>query len=303
VARYGDIRTIEPRRGKDGLLTMKSGSIFDVSSAGADIGGDITVWDASLGSLKLDWDEIETIEFLPAPDNLQVEEKRLYGTVESDEGTFSGFIQWDQDECLWSDKLDGETGDGDLSIEMGRLRSIARRGRNASTVVLKDGRELVLDNSNDVDDDNRGIFVDDSRYGRVLVKWGAFDRVEFSDPPGSGPSYEDFAPHGALTGTVMTEGGKKHTGRIAYDLDESEGWELLNGERGDVEYSIPFFMLASIKPNGRDACRVNLRNGESLLLESAVDVGEDNAGVLVYSQGGRSKYIEWEDVERIDFDQ
>ncbi len=301
VVRYGDLVKIEPRRGKDALLTMKNGQVHDVSSAGPDIGGDVTVWDESLGSVKIDWDDIETIEFLHTPKGLQVDERRLFGAVESEEGTFRGFIQWDQDECLWSDKLDGETRDGDMSIEMGRIRSIAKRGRSASTVTLKDGRELVLDDSNDVDDDNRGIFVDDPRYGRVLVKWDAFDRVEFQDPRDSGPSYDDFEDSGFLEGTVMTEDGKRHRGRIAFDLDESEGWELLNGQQGDVEYNIPFFMVASVEPSGRDASRVTLRNGESLLLEDGVDVGEGNAGILIYPAGGGPIYVEWEDLKRIDF--
>ena len=43
--------------------------------------------------------------------------------------------------------------------------------------MLKDGRRLLLDGSNDVNSSNRGIYVEDERFGRVRVKWDAFDSV------------------------------------------------------------------------------------------------------------------------------
>ncbi len=51
---------------------------------------------------------------------------------------------------------------------------------------------MVLSSTNDVDDDNRGIYVEDPRFGRVLVRWDTFERVDFSAPGSSGPSYEQY---------------------------------------------------------------------------------------------------------------
>ena len=140
--------------------------------------------------------------------------------METDEGQFKGNIQWDKQECINTDKLDGDTEDGDVSIEMGRIKSIERRSRRASTVVLNDGRELVLDGSNDVNHENRGIMVEDPRYGRVTIGWKSFEKVTFSKPKGSGPGYDDFPARGQLKGTVTTEDGDTYTGRLVIDLDE-----------------------------------------------------------------------------------
>ena len=92
--------------------------------------------------------------------------------VETEIGDFEGYVMWDKEECLSTDLLDGESEDGDLSIEMGRIASIEPRGRSSSIVILDDGRKLRLRGSNDVDDDNRGIMIEDERYGKITVVLG-----------------------------------------------------------------------------------------------------------------------------------
>jgi hypothetical protein len=93
-------------------------------------------------------------------------------------------------------------------------------------VTLLDGREIVLSGTAKVGG-NRGVYVDDPRYGRVLVSWDAFERVDFS-PGGSGPAYGDFPPGRPLTGSVTTRAGRRLAGRLVYDLDESETTETLD---------------------------------------------------------------------------
>ena len=48
-----------------------------------------------------------------------------------------------------------------------------------------------------------GMYVDDRRYGRVLVSWGAFERFDVSAAGDSGPAYTDFPPGRPLTGTAL----------------------------------------------------------------------------------------------------
>ena len=303
IARFGDIRQIRVREGDEAVVTMKSGSEYEIDGGSNDVGGKIFIWDGEAGEIELRWDRIRTIEFLPTPVGIEVSDHRLHGTVKTDVGEFRGFIQWDQDECLASDELDGDSRDGRMSIEMGRIRSLERYSPSRSRVMLRDGREFILRGTNDVDSDNRGIFVEDPRYGRVLVSWDAFESVEFADPGPSGPAYQEFAPAKPLHGTVTDRDGKSYRGRIVYDIDETESWELLNGQWRDVEYNIPFALIAAIVPEGRDASRVVLRSGEELLLEDAADVDEDNAGVLILGENSSEPtYLPWEEVRRIDFD-
>jgi hypothetical protein len=280
---------------------MKSGRRVEIDGGSNDVGGQILVWDGKRSPTELRWSDIERIRFRPAPADLAVDVRRLYGVVRTDEGDFRGFIQWDQDECLSTDELDGETGDGEMSIPMGDIRTIERRGGRASRVTLRNGREHTLDGTNDVNSSNRGIYVEDERFGRVLVSWDTFERADFADPPGSGPAYGAFEAGGPLRGTVTTRAGRKHTGRLIYDMDEEETWETLDGERRGIDYSIPLGMVASVTPRDGGASRVELRNGEVLELEGTTDTGENHAGVLVLAQGRRPVYVVWEDVRRIDF--
>jgi hypothetical protein len=301
AARYGDIREIEVTGRSGAVLVMKSGRRVEIDGGSNDVGGQILVWDGKRSPTELRWRDIERIRFRAAPADLAVDVRRLYGVVRTDEGDFRGFIQWDQDECLGTDELDGETGDGEMSIPMGDIRTIERRGGRASRVTLRDGRELTLDGTNDVNSSNRGIYVEDERFGRVLVSWDTFERADFADPPGSGPAYGAFEAGGPLRGTVTTRAGRKHTGRLIYDMDEEETWETLDGERRGIDYSIPLGMVASVTPRDGGASRVELRNGEVLELEGSADTGEDHAGLLVMAEGRRPVYVVWEDVRRIDF--
>jgi hypothetical protein len=300
VARFGDIAKIEPGRSDRVLVTLKSGTAFELDGGSNDVGATVRVWDGSLGVVEVDWRRIEAIELMPTPP-LGAAPQRLHGTVQTRVGDFTGFVQWDQDECLGSDVLDGETRDGDMKIPMGNIRAIEKRSSSSSRVYLRDGRDVTLSGTNDVDRSNRGIFVDDPRYGRVLVSWEAFERVDFSDG-GSGPGYADYPAGAALSGTVTAADGRRLTGRLVYDLDESETTEMLDGEWRDIDYSIPFALVAAVVPRG-EASRVVLRSGEELVLEGTADVSPDNAGVLIFEGSKESPtYVPWRDVDRVDFD-
>ena len=101
--------------------------------------------------------------------------------------------------------------DGERSLRFNTIRAIARRSPDSALVTLRDGRQIVLSGGH-LGDGNRGAYVDDSRYGRVLVSWGALENVEFT-PAGSGPAYDDFPPGGPLRGSVTTRAGRRLAGR------------------------------------------------------------------------------------------
>jgi hypothetical protein len=302
IARFGDIDEITATGDNHATLLMKSGTRIDVSGYANDVSDAIHVNDDTLGEFDLHWDRIETIEFMPAPRGADPGETRLYGKAETHSGDFEGFIQWDKQECLGSDLLDGDTRDGDVSIRMDRITSIERRGRNSSIVELKDGRTLRLRDSNDVDSDNRGIMVEDPRYGRLTIPWDEFDRLTFSDPPGSGRGYDDFPPTGKLKGAVTDVDGDTYRGRLVIDLDEEESWEILNGSYRDITFDIPLINVKAIEPRRHDESLVILRSGEEILLEDGQDVSDKNDGVLIFTNGDDPVYLDWRDVERIEFE-
>ena len=98
------------------------------------------------------------------------------------------------------------------------------------------------------------------------------------------------------------------TGRLVYDLDESETTETLDAPSRGVNYTILFGLIASIVPPGREErgaqrTSVTLHDGEDLQLERAGDLGERNAGMLIFVEGRRRpEYVSWIDVEQVDFD-
>jgi hypothetical protein len=50
---------------------------------------------------------------------------------------FTGFVQWDRQECVGTDELHGHTAGGKLSLRFDTIRSIARRSRDSSLVTLR----------------------------------------------------------------------------------------------------------------------------------------------------------------------
>lgn len=305
MGRFGDIARIEAQ-GRNLRVTLKNGTVLDLDRFAADdLADGVRVWDKTRGVVDFDEGRIRIIELLPTA-QLDAAPDRLHGTVRTGQGDFTGFIQWNRNECVGTDELDGRTADGDLSLRYDTIRSITRRSRDSSLVTLLDGREIVLSDTREVGHGNRGIYVDDRRYGRVLISWDAFERVDFS-PGGSGPAYGDFPPGSPLTGSVTTRANQRPVGRLVYDLDESETTETLDAPSQGVNYTIPFGLIASImtpdsEERGAQLTRVTLHDGEELLLERSGDLREDNAGMLIFvDDNSRPEYVPWAHVERVDF--
>lgn len=317
MARLGDIARIEGRGLRYVRVTLKSGVAFDLNrSAANDFDDGVRVWDDRRGIVDLaSWAggvpppshvRIRTIELLPTA-RLGSAPTRLHGTVRTRHGAFTGFVQWNRQAGVVTDKLTGRSAEGPISLPFDTIRSLARRSSDSSTVTLLDGREIVLSGSREVGEGNGGTYVDDARYGRVLISWNAFERVDFS-AAGSGPAYSDFPQGRPLAGTVTTRAGRRLTGRLVYDLDESETTETLDAPSLGVDYTIPFGLVASITPAAGEEpaarrARVRLHSGEDLLLDRAGDLGDGNGGMLIFIEGReRPEYIRWNDVEQIDLD-
>ena len=107
---------------------------------------------------------------------------------------------------------------------------------------------------------------------------------------------------------MTTRDGQRLTGRLVYDFDESETTETLDTAIPGVDYNIPLSLIASIvlhrgSGSGGDRATVNLQDGEELRLERTGDLGERDAGMLIFADDhARPAFVPWADVERIDFD-
>lgn len=256
--------------------------------------------DPSHGAVDVDEWNIESIEFLPTPSEAALP-MPIHGTITTAAGSFTGLVQWDRTQSLSTDVLHGEEAGLERSLPFAAIRTLRPDGQELH-VVLRSGDEVVLTGARGFGEQSRGAYVDDPRFGRVLVGWSAIERVELSGA-GSAPGYATYAPGDVLVGEVLTASGDQLRGRIVFDLDESETTWTLDAPRGGIDYMIPFALISVIDASDEDEPTVTLWSGASVSLERAGDLGPANGGLLVFQTAGEGvDYISWSDVAVIRFE-
>lgn len=333
MARFGDISRIEPR-GRALDVTLKSGATFRLDRFEADdLADGLQVWDIERGLVELGEWGIQSIEFM-APRTEGPTARVLHGTVRAGDASFEGLIQWNRQQSLAEDRLEGSNDGTETALTFAEIRAIERHPEEGVRVTTTEGRTVDLSGTRSTGVDHRGIYVDDRRFGRVLVSWDAFERLDLEDLDGSHagpPAYGDFAVGRPLTGAVTTRSGEVLRGRLVYDLDESQTTETLDAPASGVDYTIPFRLVRSITlptaeggdPDGPGAgdsygpedgdayapdgpssgwISVELADGRRLRLAPEGDLGPGNAGILVFGEDSEvPTYVPWSEVARIDF--
>jgi hypothetical protein len=302
---FGNIEKIEPLRGDAVRLTLKSGERVRLEGGSTDIGDEIrgiVIEDSKEGEIAFDWDEVESVELSQGPAGLASEfGERLYGTMTTRNGDrFSGWVSWDADELFTNDVLDGEYKDHSRKIPFAKIQSIERRSSNGATLTLANGDKIVLRETNDVDDENRGIAVFDPAIGQITADWDEFEKLELTTPPAP-VTYDRFDGGKRLEGTAYADDGKEYSGSIRWDDDEEFTWEILDGEDRDVTYDVEFGNVKEIKPVGFHAAIVTLWDGRSFKLRGSNDVDDENNGIFVKTSDGREIEIEWDELDRVEF--
>jgi hypothetical protein len=305
TAQFGNFKEMRMTGRETVQITLKNGGKIEVEDDGNDIGEKVQVMDPDLGAISIEWDNIDWIEFLPTPAKLNDSfGPALFGTVEGGRREkYTGYIVWDNDERVGSDKLDGDTDDGDdVSFRFSEIVSIEKRGRG-SMVTLKTGREVYLVGSNDVNDGNRGVLVNVPEIGVIKFTWEAFDKITFHAPSGTIPSFDSFTAPKFRSGTIKRLGDSDVSGRIVYDIDEALDFEMIEGKENGIEYAIPMKNIRSITPRNADYAAVELISGQSLLLGDGRDVSDGNAGVLVFMKSRKEPlFVAWRKIDTIIFD-
>lgn len=305
--RFGHLRALEVTGRDRARLVLKSGEEIVMEGGSTDLGDelrDLVVEDPERGLVELRWRDLDYVEFIPAPPSARAPRaERLHGTLRTRDGEeYTGFVSWDVDEILSSDILDGDERGRDREIPFHRIAAIERAGSWGARIVLRNGEEITLEDSNDVDDDNRGIGISDPALGFVTVDWDEFEGIRFHPPARGSGAYDAFDGGYPLWGTVETESGDRLTGYIRWDNDEESSWEILDGEQRNVEFDIEFGQIRSIAPVGSWGAEVTLRDGRVFELEDSNDVDEDNKGIYVTLDDGEVVLVEWWDLERVTFE-
>jgi hypothetical protein len=304
--RFGHISRIEVLNSRSALVALRSGEEVQLDGNATDLGSGLrrlVVSDPNEGDVELRWRDIDVVEFMDSPtgDFEQAREESLYGTMVTRSGAkFTGYVSWDVDEIFQSDILDGEDRGIDREIRFGNVASIARNSSGSARVTLRDGEELVLRGTNDVDSSNNGISISDPALGQVKVDWSEFEELRFHEPE-SHTGWGAFDGGHRLYGTVTTLAGDEFTGYVLWDNDEAYSWEMLNGEDDDVEFHVEFGQIESIKHRSHRGASVTLLDGRSLQLSDSNDVSDGNRGIVVTDDDGDATLVSWEDFEEVRF--
>ncbi len=300
---FGNIASLQPKGKSRVKLTLKNGQEIDLNGTGYnDVGTKITIYDNELGDVKLSWDKIKKVDFSETPRNFEPSGGGpIYGTIETLRGSYTGYVQWDHEERLGDDKLDGVSRDGDVSIAFKYIKSIVGRS-NSCFVTLHSGRTLTLSGERDVNDNNRGIIVTIPQVGKIEIPWRIFDNANFDKTKNTRDDYRSYAPPKGLRGTVETFQGDTYDGRIVYNADVAWEVETLEAKENDVEYVIPFANIESISPKNSYYSIVKLRNGDKVLLGDSKEVNTNNDGIILFPNDSKDPiYIKWKNVVAVRF--
>ena len=302
TCQFGELESIENRKGSRPRVVFKDGSTMEISGNGYnDLSPTIRIY--TRDEIRVKWQDVARVDFFSAPRYFRSKiGLPLFGKVYSEIGEYEGYIIWDKDERLGTDELDGDQGSKDISIQFDDIRRIRKRG-DGSEVLLKNRQKYQLRGSNDVNQGNRGIVVVSPGLGRIEVSWQDFYEVVFFDESNATMlSYDDFSIPTRIVGEVWLKSGDLITGDIIYDLDESFTYEILDGKIGTSEVEIPFDAIRSILPQGSDQSVVELKSGRKLRLRGSQDVTGRNTGLLI--SGDRRDnltFVKWGDIEKIEF--
>jgi len=185
---FDKIASIERYSSNGATVNFQSGEsiVLRGSNDVDDSNRGIIISDPDFGQVIVDWDEFDKLEFKhPRGDvsyNDFKESRPLRGTVYTEDGDkYTGTIRWDDDEAFTWEILDGDFRDIQFDIEMGKIKTIEKRSSRSSIVTLLDGRQFRLRDSNDVDRDNKGIFVKTGDGDETVIEWDEFSKVDFDN--------------------------------------------------------------------------------------------------------------------------
>ena len=299
---FGAIKTIDVNNTNNQLtVTLHDGSQIITNGGSNDIDAKVNVLDKEGEKTSYDMDDLEKIEFFKPPATVNTFGEGIYGEVESESGTYSGRIMWDQDERLLSEELDGSENGQDYEIKFADIAVIEKKD-NASLVTLKDGKTLLLRGTNDVNQGNRGIYVNIPGGVRKDIKWSDFKKltIQQTDLDWNG-QYQQLTQIQLLSGVIELKNGEKiNAKQLAFDLNHQSSAELLNVQINGKEHFIPFYLIASISPLNELASTLTLRDGSEYVAYGERYVTRDNNGIMALIED-KNQWIQWQEVKTILF--
>ncbi|WP_069658454.1 hypothetical protein [Arcticibacter eurypsychrophilus] len=303
LCRFGDIASVHVTGSTQAQLYFKSGNKLRVATNDNEnrhLGKDIYIYDQFLRKIK--WSNISWINFKRTPENFKpFNGKPLYGTIKTSGGTLKGFIQWDKNKFLSTQKIKGETNtlNERLAYKFETLTGIEKRDKGALIKFITD-KKVFLKNNRDVNSTNRGIVVMNPVWGRAIVSWESFQCIVFTPVPDN-LGYQSYLKPKRIYATVSTTDNKLFKGNCSFDLDEEWDMELLEGSSNGIKYQIPFKHISSIEVLNKDQSKVILKDKRIMIMSNHNDITDKNWGIIIWLANSKYQYIPWNNVNKIAF--
>jgi hypothetical protein len=218
---FAQVETVQPS-GRGATVTLVDGETLELSGT-EDVSranDGIQISDLGLGQVEVEWEELRSVRFheplAPVERSSFDGGHPLRGTVVTAAGReLAGEIRWDADETYSWEMLDGVRDGVVFDVEFGMITHIERfaavdietegveagigfrveAGRiDGVRVTLRDGRVLELDGSNDVNEENKGLFVrpateegsgESGEPEWIMVRWEDFRELRLDHRGGS----------------------------------------------------------------------------------------------------------------------
>lgn len=284
--RFGHLTRIEATGPTSLRAESRSGRIVDLR-AGGTVGRagpapvePFVVVEAPGDVERVAWREVREIRFASDAAATPPAAERLHGTVVTASGdAFTGYVLWNEDEGLLSDRVGDEVEGGGTVAAFVDVTVVRRTGPGTLDIETRDGGVATVASRALIRPGPGEILVADPGLGSVAVPWSAFRT--FTVHAAEEPLRRDRFDGGrALTGTVTTAVGAFWSGAVAWDLDEGTTAAVLDGQDRQVRYAVEFGRVASVEKH-RQGVRVVLRDGRSLYLAGTNDVNWANRGIRV----------------------
>lgn len=301
MCRFGNISKIRLIATNTIELEVKDGNFIELKKGSTnDIGSTVQLYDG-VATYRFKWEQISEVIFsMPDSSFVASPEVPITGIARSTQGMYKGIISYSKKNTLNSE-ITGWNPSSKISIS---FRDILQILRSNSTLTLKlgNGNETKLRSASDFSYAEGPLTISMPNIGSVSVPWIKFEQLELIPLKEVDLlTYDDFKSPNRLSGEVTLRNGQTIKGKIAYDLDESMDFEILDGKNDDILYQIPFKYVHSIEPKNYKFSFITLRNGSTLSLGDSPDVNETNSGLLIYTEGEIPTYVPWKEVRLITF--
>lgn len=299
TCRFGNISKIRLIATNTIELQIKDGNFIELKKgASNDIGNTIQLYDG-VATHRFRWEQVSEVEF-SAPDSTFVAspETPITGIARSTQGMYKGAISYSKKNTANSEIVGWSTS-SKISIPFRDITRIQREN-STLTLLLTNGSETKLRSASDFSATEGPLTINMPNIGSVSMPWIKFEQLEMIPMKAIDfPTYNDFGSPQRISGEVTMRNGQKIKGTIAYDLDESMDFELLDGKNDNLSYRIPFKYIQSIEPKNYKFSFITLKSGSTLSLGDAPDVNETNSGLIVFPEGQTPLYIPWKEIKLI----